>query len=175
MRKNAGFTIVEITIVVLVIAILVAITVVSYNGAQNRAYESSVRKDLTDIAKQMELYKNYSDNNTYPIAIGSGVQRDELETMDVKVSTSAYSTAVNTNLTYFSNTDGSDYVVMAIPKNGPTLFVRGGDSRIQTYIGPPSYPNGGQVNMMIAAGLTGTFQEATAAYIQSTGGWRYWY
>ncbi|MFZ1301435.1 MAG: NHL repeat-containing protein [Candidatus Microsaccharimonas sp.] len=50
MRKNehqqAGFTIVELLIVVVVIAILAAIAIVSYNGIQKRATESTMKNDL---------------------------------------------------------------------------------------------------------------------------------
>ena len=38
-----GFTIVELLIVVVVIAILAAITIVSYNGISNRAKSSAVQ------------------------------------------------------------------------------------------------------------------------------------
>ena len=41
MRKNVGFTIVELLIVIVVIGILAAITIVAYNGIQDRAKSSS--------------------------------------------------------------------------------------------------------------------------------------
>jgi len=41
-QKQSGFTIVELLIVVVVIAILAAITIVAYNGIQNRAKSSAV-------------------------------------------------------------------------------------------------------------------------------------
>ena len=37
-----GFTIVELLIVIVVIAILAAITIVAYTGIQNRAYDTAV-------------------------------------------------------------------------------------------------------------------------------------
>lgn len=40
-KDKSGFTIVELLIVVVVIAILAAITIVAYNGIQNRAKKSS--------------------------------------------------------------------------------------------------------------------------------------
>lgn len=39
--KNAGFTIVELLIVIVVIGILAAITIVSFNGVQNRAKDTA--------------------------------------------------------------------------------------------------------------------------------------
>ncbi|HRJ06636.1 MAG TPA: prepilin-type N-terminal cleavage/methylation domain-containing protein [Candidatus Saccharibacteria bacterium] len=174
MRSNtSGFTIVELLVVIVVIAVLAAITVVAFNGVQNRAYESSVRSDLAMIAKKIELYKISSTGDNYPIAV-SGTQRDELETIDIKVGTGAYSTVANSNLTYISSTNGTDYVVLATVKNGPVLYVRGSNPAIQVYTGPPSYPNGTMSNIATAAGLTGTFNEATAAYVSTGGGWRFW-
>ena len=50
-RKTEGFTIVELLIVVVVIAILAAITIVSYNGIQNRANDSAAKSEVSQNAK----------------------------------------------------------------------------------------------------------------------------
>ncbi|MDB5165339.1 MAG: Fimbrial protein, partial [Candidatus Saccharibacteria bacterium] len=49
MLKQRGFTIVELLIVIVVIGILAAITIVAYNGIQNRARVSSVNSALTQV------------------------------------------------------------------------------------------------------------------------------
>ena len=67
--KQRGFTIVELLIVIVVIAILAAITIVAYNGIQTRARDSQRDADLASIQKALELY--YSDNGMYPPASGS--------------------------------------------------------------------------------------------------------
>lgn len=56
-HRHQGFTIVELLIVVVVIAILAAITIVSYNGITNRANDMSVQNDLRNIAKKFEEYR----------------------------------------------------------------------------------------------------------------------
>lgn len=42
----------ELLIVIVVIGILAAITIVAYNGIQNRAYDSTVQSDLSSMAKR---------------------------------------------------------------------------------------------------------------------------
>src|SRR5690606_18326368 len=63
-RKMAGFTIVELLIVIVVIGILAAITVVSYNGIQNRAYVAKAASVADSYIKIMEMY--HLDNDSYP-------------------------------------------------------------------------------------------------------------
>lgn len=59
-----GFTIVELLIVIVVIAILAAITIVSYNGISNTAKETALKSDLKGGATQLEVTK--VDNGSYP-------------------------------------------------------------------------------------------------------------
>lgn len=56
-NNSAGFTIVELLIVVVVIAILAAVTVVAYNGITQQANETAVKNDLLSASKQLELTK----------------------------------------------------------------------------------------------------------------------
>lgn len=64
MKKNSGFTIVELLIVIVVIAILASITIVAYNGIQSRARDSVRSSDIEQVKKAVELY--YVDNGSYP-------------------------------------------------------------------------------------------------------------
>lgn len=52
--KNRGFTIVELLIVIVVIAILAAITIVAYNGIQNRAKTSAGQSLANTVIKKAE-------------------------------------------------------------------------------------------------------------------------
>lgn len=71
-RSDRGFTIVELLIVIVVIAILAAITIVAYNGIQARSRDTIRINDLKQIQKVVELYK--AENGSYPLgAGGSGV------------------------------------------------------------------------------------------------------
>ena len=62
--NNQGFTIVELLIVVVVIAILAAITIVSYNGITSRANASSAASNVETVQKIAEAYN--SDGSRYP-------------------------------------------------------------------------------------------------------------
>ena len=64
MTKTSGFTIVELLIVVVVISILAAITVVSYNGIQNRAKDAAALNVTKNVEKKVQLYKSLY--GTYP-------------------------------------------------------------------------------------------------------------
>jgi len=55
-QKQTGFTIVELLIVVVVIAILAAITIVAYNGIKDRAVTSSVQAGLEQATKKVLAY-----------------------------------------------------------------------------------------------------------------------
>lgn len=61
---SLGFTIVELLIVVVIIGILAAITIVSFNGVQVRARDAARIQKIKDISKAIELYK--VDNGSYP-------------------------------------------------------------------------------------------------------------
>ncbi len=56
-KVQHGFTIVELLIVVVVIAILAAITIVAYNGITNRAKLAARASELESWKKQSEIYK----------------------------------------------------------------------------------------------------------------------
>lgn len=78
-----GFTLVELLIVIVVIAILVAVSVVAYSGVQNRAYDTAVLNDLKNVAKKFELFK--INNGRYPVSAA------EMTSLQLRVAKSAYS------------------------------------------------------------------------------------
>ncbi len=63
-RRTGGFTLVELLIVIVVIAILAAISVVAYNGVQDRARISTMQADLHNAATQLTVFE--VDNEAYP-------------------------------------------------------------------------------------------------------------
>ena len=61
--KSRGFTIVELLIVIIVIAVLAAISVVAYNGIQQRARDTQRKNDLAQVAKALQLYNVDNGNH----------------------------------------------------------------------------------------------------------------
>ena len=64
-NTQPGFTIVELLIVIVVIGILAAITIVAFNGVQNRAKQAKIQSDISTVQKLVESY--YAINGAYPI------------------------------------------------------------------------------------------------------------
>lgn len=68
-KQPHGFTIVELLVVIVVIAILAAISLVAYSGIQNRANDSAVAVDAHNNMILMTQY--FAVNNQYPTSIAT--------------------------------------------------------------------------------------------------------
>lgn len=111
MKKTvSGFTIVELLIVIVVIAILATISIVAYNGIQDRAIASTVKSDLANFAKKIEMARVDSDNGGYPTA--------PTESMGIKVSKTAYITEGRSNWYYCPSPDGNNYALGVVDNRG---------------------------------------------------------
>jgi prepilin-type N-terminal cleavage/methylation domain-containing protein len=71
-RRN-GFTIVELLIVIVVIAILAAITVVAYNGIQNRAQTSKINSDFNALSKAIAAAQVQTNGPMKDIVLDSNI------------------------------------------------------------------------------------------------------
>lgn len=66
--KSRGFTIVELLIVIVIIAILAAITMVAYNGITSRAHSSAAISAAQVVQQKAEAYN--AEVGNYPLALG---------------------------------------------------------------------------------------------------------
>lgn len=101
-QNQNGFTIVELLIVVVVIAILAAITIVAYNGISQRANASSLQSEVASALKKIETLKIGSNTATYPS----------------EITTQGF--ASSTTLSYFNNSSENSFCVQS--KKGTLVY-----------------------------------------------------
>ena len=92
--KNKGFTLVELLVVVIIIAILAAIAIPKFTNASLRSKESSLKGELKMLRDGVELYKN--DTGGYPAAVGDLMATTSPTNCYNPVSSSLMSIAANT-------------------------------------------------------------------------------
>ena len=63
-KNNRGFTIVELLIVIVVIGILAALVIVTYNGIQQKARDTERKTDIKALQGHLEAY--WADSAKYP-------------------------------------------------------------------------------------------------------------
>lgn len=111
-KYQSGFTIVELLIVIVVIAILVAVSIVAYNGIQNRAVATTLKSDLRNAATQIGIAK--AENDRY--------------STDSSATLATLNKSTGTTLQYTS--DGSSYCLTAtsIRSGVPAYHISNGGS-----------------------------------------------
>ena len=67
--KSRGFTIVELLIVIVIIAILAAITIVAYNGITARAHSAAAQQAAQIISNKAEAYN--AELGNYPATLAT--------------------------------------------------------------------------------------------------------
>ncbi len=68
MSKQKGFTLIELLIVVVIIGILAAIAIPKFSATREKAFLSSMKADLKNLATQQEVYHNsaFTFSNSLP-------------------------------------------------------------------------------------------------------------
>ena len=180
MRKNqndkttSGFTIVELLIVIVVIGILAAITIVAFNGVQERAKISLLVSDLNSASKQLKIDQVSSGNYPATVAAANGGQGLKSSpgityryAVDNTVNPQTYCLSATNGTVFYSLTDSSapttgSCVNIALGAGAPNAIVTDGS----TYF-TPWYSS--------AAGLASTTVDLGSAQdISSVKVWHYW-
>lgn len=154
--KHTGFTIVELLIVIVVIAILAAITVVAYTGIQSRAVESGVQSDMRNAVNKVQAYR--AINGFYPAPTDEGLGGAE-----IAVSKSLYDTSSGNFL--YCGSESSDRAAFVARGTNGIMYAMGTDLPFQVYTDNPisSYT-------VICGALAG----ASSARYGYNSGWRPW-
>ena len=65
-RREKGFTIIELIVVVTIIGLLAAVTVFAFGSWRSRTARTEVRNELLQASAALQNYRNF--NNDYPLA-----------------------------------------------------------------------------------------------------------
>lgn len=133
--RARGFTIVELLIVIVVIAILATITTVAYNGIQNRARSSAAQALANQTATKIAAYT--ATEGTYPSDLASAGVTDATDlqySVNTTSSPATYClTATNGNVSYFTSSTQSTPQSGGCPGHGT-----GGVAAITNLVTNPS-------------------------------------
>jgi len=162
-----GFTIVELLIVIVVIGILAAITIVSFNGIQNRANDTAVQSDLQNIGTQIVRYN--IEKGVFP----TSSSLTDLSTIAFKVSQKSYGNHIISgggayNLLYCLKGLSDDFALVASSAGKNTYVYNSG--AVRTFTGSWSVGWG----TVCPAAFTPNDGSATGAWIYSNGTWPSW-
>jgi type IV pilus assembly protein PilE len=114
-RKSRGFTLVELMIVIVIIGILAAIAIPSYQSSTKKSRRSAAEGDLMNFAQAMERY--FTNNGSYTGATAAGV----FSTQSPSSGGTAYYT-----LSVAVTGGGATYTLTATPINA-----QAGDGKIE--------------------------------------------
>lgn len=158
-HADKGFTIVELLIVIVVIAILAAITIVAYNGITQRANASAAQEAITAAQKKIALYAVDNADSLPPDLTTAGITATNGITYQYSVNTSTtppgYCVTASLNgIAYylgssFSYTGSSNGT---IDQSNPTSGACPGHSVTGTSISNLSPDPGAEVNVNIYGG-----------------------
>jgi len=162
-KSQTGFTIVELLIVVVVIAILAAITIVSYNGIQNRANDASVQADLRSNGQAIEQY--YVLNNTYPSTVTH--LRDSVK---LKINKDAVSTVFENSAIYCS-ADGK-FSLALLSKSGKGYYYSHNSGGVKEF--PSVWSNSSTVLCPAAGGIVASDTNYLVTWLRVNSNWLTW-
>lgn len=107
--KNRGFTLVELLIVIVIIAILTVVSLVAYNGLQNQAKTTAAASAAETVGKKAELYN--TEFSKYPATLA-----------DLTGASSDKSYSIGTDV--LTATTATDFTPATAPKEANTVIYK---------------------------------------------------
>lgn len=159
---------------VVIIAVLATVTVAVFNGAQNRAYDATVKSDLRVLTKKLELWRLASSTDSFPTnntTIATAIP-------DARVSKNAYSVSpsvsYNLLLCWTNLSSPTSYTLLAVSKSGKQFYITSAGV-LSEYTGGTAWSN---TDPTAICGIVVPGSSASGAgYSASdttTGPWRSW-
>ncbi|MGH7544564.1 MAG: type IV pilin protein [Gemmatimonadota bacterium] len=103
LRNTKGFTLIELLIVVVIIGILAAIAIPKFANTREKAYVSSMKSDLRNLATAEEIYYSDGSNFQYTTDLGA-LEFTESDGVNIAGSLVATSTGWSASATHDATT-----------------------------------------------------------------------
>lgn len=142
-KNQQGFTIVELLIVIVVIAILAAITITAYNGIQQRSRDTTAKSDLRQAVQLTEMAFTDSSNGTY------AKSSTDIQNLKIKLSRSVYRAAV-----YCYRAAGDAWALVVETTDGNAYYVNNTTPTATSYSGTVGGVSAGYTCPLV--GVTGS-------------------
>jgi len=155
-KTTDGFTIVELLIVIVVIAILAAITLVSYNGVIGKAHEVSLMTELSQAYENIELYKQSNNLIAYPPTI---------EAADARMNAS-------TSFFYTTNANATSYCLSAVNQGQKYYYITANTGTVREgkcSLTVASYIGSGTAGRLDGTGTSAQLNNPTGAAFSPSG------
>ena len=171
-KGTRGFTIVELLIVIVVIAILAAISIVAYTGIQNRANDTAVQSDIRNLAGKVREYQVLEDR--YPHGETSGGSPITGMT-SMSLSRQSYLTSVTNNFYYCRGivSDIDTFGIIAVSTSGTIYAYTSATGSVQAMSG--TWATGwGNANICPLVGVPTTSTNYSYSAAKTSSGWKNW-
>ncbi|HSW85367.1 MAG TPA: type II secretion system protein [Candidatus Saccharimonadales bacterium] len=133
-KRNQGFTIVELLIVIVVIGILALLVITTYSGIQAKARNSKRQTDVQSLQTQVEAY--FSQNGFYPsyadLSDASWVSSN-MKSLDVTAMIDPSSGSTTATLIYSNSAGGTTKKYEYYPTNSSGTTCEADDTTCAQY------------------------------------------
>lgn len=125
-KKERGFTIVELLVVIVVIGILAAITIVSYTGITAKANKAAAIQNSSSVMTAADAY--FAENQLYPTTTAALSAGTVKVPSNISVILTPPVTGTPAAITYFATSAGYCIEYWDVATTGKIIFAQAGTS-----------------------------------------------